>query len=71
VVVPPRAWSLVVTKYCRHPVYSDLKKFLPIHKEMYTFSTYGVSKSKYGNEDHMTNSDETLFDGYRYEVCKY
>jgi hypothetical protein len=23
------------------------------------------------NEDHMTNSDETLFDGHQYEVCKY
>ena len=24
-----------------------------------------------GNEDHMTNTDGTLFDGHRYEVCKY
>ena len=25
VVVPPGAWSWVVTKYCRHPAYSDPK----------------------------------------------
>ena len=28
VVVPPGAWSWVVTKYCRHPAYSDTKTHL-------------------------------------------